>query len=146
MPPPVGSNWELFMENQVLHGPEEIDLCTCEPGDRLVVVTKHTRYELEWLEGGGIILRPNRADRPSGLVTRIGCAFRRSGIVVPDVVFRGGQLDFCTMDGRVHHRTTIVASHTLVRQGEAASPGATGPGGAASLQSAGMTAPTPPAR
>lgn len=125
MPPPVGSNWELFMENQVLHGPEEVDLCALEPGDRLTVVTKHTSYEFEWLEGGAIILRTNRADRPSGLVTRIGCAFRRSGIVVPDVVFRGGKLDFCTMDGRVHHRTTIVATHTLVRQGGAGTPGET---------------------
>jgi len=125
MPPPVGSNWELFMENQVLHGPEEVDLCTLEPGDRLTVVTKHTSYEFEWLEGGGIILRTNRPDRPSGMVTRIGCAFRRSGIMVPDVVFRGGKLDFCTMDGQVHHRTTIVATHTLVRQGGAGRPGET---------------------
>ena len=122
MPPPVGANWEIFMENQVLHGPDEVDLSTLEPGDRLAVVTKHTRYEFEWLEGGAIYLRTNRDDRPSGLVTQIGCAFRRSGLVVPNVVFRGGKLDFCTMGGLVHHRTTIIASHHLVRQGESPDP------------------------
>ncbi len=115
MPPPIGNTWEMFMENQVRHGPEEIDLSTLEPGDRLVVITKHTRYEFEWLEGGGVLLSSNRADRPSGLVTQAGCVFRRSGIVVPNVVFRGGKLDFFTMDGKVHHRTTIITSHTLHR-------------------------------
>ena len=119
MPPPVGSNWEMFMENQVLHGPDEVDLTTLEPGDRLEVITKHTRYVFEWLEGGGVFLHTNRADRPSGLVTQTGCAFRRSGIVVPNVVFRGGKLDFSSMDGKVHHRTTIIASHTVVRRDEA---------------------------
>lgn len=115
MPPPIGNTWEMFMENQVRHGPEEIDLSTLESGDRLVVITKHTRYEFEWLDGGGVLLSSNRADRPSGLVTRAGCVFRRSGIVVPNVVFRGGKLDFFTMDGKVHHRTTIITSHTLHR-------------------------------
>ena len=90
-----------------------------EPGDRLEVITKHTRYVFEWLEGGGVFLHTNRADRPSGLVTETGCAFRRSGIVVPNVVFRGGKLDFSSLDGKVHHRTTIIASHTLVRQSDA---------------------------
>ena len=119
MPPPVGSNWEMFEQNQVLHGPDEVDLTTLEPGDRLEVITKHTRYVFEWLEGGGVFLHTNRADRPSGLVTETGCAFRRSGIVVPNVVFRGGKLDFSSLDGKVHHRTTIIASHTLVRQSDA---------------------------
>lgn len=109
------------MENQVLHGPEEVDLTTLEPGDRLAVITKHTRYEFEWLEGGGILLRTNRPDRPSGQVTQAGCAFRRSGIVVPNVVFRGGKLDFCSMGGKVHHRTTIIASHTLIRREDGSS-------------------------
>lgn len=103
------------MENQVRHGPEEIDLSTLQAGDRLEVITKHTRYELEWLGGGGVHLSSNRADRPSGLVTQAGCVFRRSGIVVPNVVFRGGKFDFYMMDGKVHHRTTIITSHTLHR-------------------------------
>ena len=119
MPPPVGRNWEMFMENQVLHGPEEIDLTTVQPGDQLVVVTKNTRYEFEWLEGGSVLLRTDRTDRPCGLVILKGCAFRRSGIVVPNVVFRGGKLELSTMEGRVHHRTTVIASHTLIRQGDA---------------------------
>jgi hypothetical protein len=116
MPPPIGNNWELFMENQVLHGPEEIDLTTLEAGDQLTVITKHTRYAFEWLEGGGLFLRTSRTDRPSGLVTRPGCAFRRSGIVVPNVVFRGGLLDYFTLGGQVHHRTTVITSHTLLRR------------------------------
>jgi hypothetical protein len=120
MPPPVGNTWEMFMENQVLHGPEEIDLATLEPGDRLEVITKHTRYLFEWLEGGSVLLSTDWTDRPTGLVTQLGCVFRKSGIVVPNVVFRGGKLDFSTMDGKVHHRTTVIASHTLRRAGVSA--------------------------
>lgn len=123
MPPPVGDTWEMFMENQVLHGPDEVDLTTLVTGDRLTVITKHTRYEFEWLEGGAVYLQTNRTDRPSGLVTETGCAFHRSGIVVPNVVFRGGKLDFCSMGGKVHHRTTIIASHTLVRRSDACAAG-----------------------
>lgn len=108
------------MENQVLHGPEEIDLTEIEPGDRLIVVTKNTRYEFEWLEGGSVLLRTDRTDRPRGLVTLIGCAFRRSGIKVPNVVFRGGKLQLSTMEGRVHHWTTPIVSHTLIHQEAAA--------------------------
>ena len=115
MPPPIGNTWEMFMENQVLHGPEEIDLSTLESGDRLEVITKHTRYIFEWLEGGSVLLSTDRTDRPSGLVTQTGCVFRKSGIVVPNVIFRGGKLDFSTMDGKVHHRTTVIVSHRLRR-------------------------------
>ena len=116
MPPPVGSNWEIFLEEQVLHGPGEVDLKTMQPGDRLDVVTKNTRYEFEWGEDGCAMLRTDRADRPWGLVMVTGCVFRRSGIAVPKVVFGGGMLEFVSMNGQVRHRTTGIVSLTLVRR------------------------------
>lgn len=117
MPPPVGRNWEIFLEEQVRHGPNELDLGTLQAGDQLVVVTKNTRYEFDWLEGGGVLLRSNRSDRPWGQVSVTGCLFRRSGILAPGVVFRGGKLQFLTMDGQVKHQTTVISEYKLIRQG-----------------------------
>lgn len=117
MPPPVGSNWELFIAEQILHGPDEIDLKIRQPGDQLKVMTKNTRYEFDWLEDGGVLLQTDRSDRPWGLVTLTGCAFRRSGIVVPGVAFRGGKLQFLSLQGQVCHGTTIITSLVLVRPG-----------------------------
>jgi hypothetical protein len=116
MPPPPGRNWEMFVESHVLHGPEEADLKTLGAGDRLTVVTKNTRYEFEWLEGGGVLLQTDRSDRPWGQVSLTGCLFRRSGILAPGVVFKGGKLQFLTMEGQVKHETTAITSFTLVRQ------------------------------
>lgn len=118
MPPPLGRTWEMFDEAQVLHGPDEVDFKTMQPGDQLVVVTKNTRYQFDWQEAGGVLLQSNRPDRPWGQVTLTGCIFRRSGILAPDVVFRGGKLQYLTMDGRVEHRTTPIVALTVARQSE----------------------------
>ena len=116
MPPPVGSTWEMFIAEQVRHGPGEVELKTVQPGDQLEVVTKNTRYEFEWRDDGSIILRTDRTDRPWGPVTLVGSAFPQSGIVAPGVVFRGGKLEYVTMDGKVRHRTTVITALTLVRR------------------------------
>lgn len=115
MPPPLGTNWEMFMEGQVLHGPGEIELRQMRPGDLLEVGTKNTHYEFEWREDGRVLLRTDHANRPWGLVKVKGCVFHRSGISVPGVVFRGGKLDYVSMEGQVNHRTTIIASLNWVR-------------------------------
>jgi hypothetical protein len=120
MPPPVGRNWEIFLEEQVRHGQDELDLRTLRPGDQLVIVTKNTRYEFDWLEGG-VLLRSNRSDRPWGLVSVTGCLFRRSGVLAPGVVFRGGKLQFLTMDGQVKHQTTVISEYKLIPQAVAGS-------------------------
>ena len=115
MPPPVGSNWEMFLAEQLAHGPAEVDLRTLQPGDRLVVGTKNTSYEFEWREDGSVHLSTDRADRPWGVVTVAGCVFRRSGVFAPGVVFHGGKLEFISTKGQVRHRTTLICSLTLAR-------------------------------
>ncbi len=115
MPPPVGSTWEMFVAEQVQHGPAEVDLRTLRPGDRLEVVTKNTRYEFDWRDDGCVLLQTNRTDRPWGPVTLTGCAFRRSGILASHVVFLGGKLEFLSLNERVRHRTTVIVSYNLIR-------------------------------
>ncbi len=115
MPPPVGSNWELFLQEQLAHGPAELDLNMVRPGDRLVVGTKNTRYEFEWRDDGTVHLSTDRADRPWGMVTIVGCAFRQSGVVARGVIFRGGKLEFLSTEGKVCHRTTVINTVALVR-------------------------------
>jgi hypothetical protein len=116
MPPPVGNNWEMFLEEQMAAGSSEVDLKTLVAGDRLVVGTKNTRYEFEWREDGAAQLSTDRADRPWGVVTIAGCAFRRSGVLAPGVLFRGGKLEYVSTNGQVRHRTTVISSLTLVRR------------------------------
>ena len=123
MPPPVGRTWEMFGEEQVLHGPDELAFGLLQPGDQLVVVTTNTRYEFDWLEGGGVLLKTDRTDRPFGQVTLTGCAFRRSGAVAPGVVFRGGRLIFLSMNGQLQHKTALITSVTLSRPVAASAPG-----------------------
>lgn len=118
MLPPIGGNWEMIVDKRLLHAPDEVDLKTLGPGDRLIVATRNTRYEFEWLEGGSVLLRTDRTDRPWGQVSLTGCLFRRSGILAPDVVFKGGKLQFLSMDGQVKHQTTVISSFTVIRQTE----------------------------
>jgi hypothetical protein len=122
MPPPLGRNWEMFVDKRLLHAPDELDLKTLRPGDRLAVATRNTQYEFEWLEGGAVLLRTDRADRPWGQVSLTGCVFRRSGILAPGVIFKGGKLQFLSMDGQVKHQTTLISSFTLIRQAEQSDP------------------------
>jgi hypothetical protein len=115
MPPPVGNTWEMFLQEQLAHGPAELDLKMVRPGDRLVIGTKNTRYEFEWHDDGTVQLTTDRADRPWGIVTIAGCAFRESGVVARGVVFRGGKLEYLSSEGKVSHRTTVINSLTLIR-------------------------------
>jgi hypothetical protein len=118
MPPPSGRNWETFIEEHVLRGPDEVDIKTLQPGDKLVVMTKNTRYEFDWAEGGGILLRTDRPDRPWGPVTITGCALRRSGILNEGVIFRGGKIQFSSGDNLAKHQTTVIVSMALFREGK----------------------------
>jgi hypothetical protein len=118
MPPPSGTNWDVFLEGKHAEGPAEMDLKTLQPGDRLLVGTKNTRYEFEWREEGNARLSTDRVDRPWGLVTVAGCVFPGSGVLAPGVVFRGGKLEFVSTNGQVRHRTTVINLLTLVRVGQ----------------------------
>jgi hypothetical protein len=108
----------VFLEGKHGGGPAELDLKTLQPGDRLLVGTRNTRYEFEWREEGRAQLSTDRADRPWGLVTVAGGVFPGSGVLAPGVVFRGGKLEFVSTNGQVRHRTTIINLLTLVRAGQ----------------------------
>jgi hypothetical protein len=114
MPPPVGATWEMFIEEQMAHGPAELDLNMIRPGDRLMLGTKNTRYTFEWRDDGTVHMSTDRTDRPWGMVTLVGCAFRQSGVVARGVVFRGGRLEYLSTAEQVRHRTTTINSVALV--------------------------------
>lgn len=105
----------MFLQEQLAHGPAELDLNMVRPGDRLVLGTKNTRYEFEWRDDGTVHMSTDRADRPWGMVTLVGCAFRQSGVVARGVVFRGGKLEYLSTAAQVRHRTTTINSVALVR-------------------------------
>jgi hypothetical protein len=104
----------MFVEHRRPRDPSEIELRLLRPGDRIVIGTKNTRYELEWHGDGKGILTTDRADRPWGPVTVAGCAFRRSGALARDVLFSGGKMEYVSTDGQVRHRTTTITTLKVV--------------------------------
>jgi hypothetical protein len=118
MPPPAGSDWEKFLRERRAHDVAEVDLTTLAPGDRLVVDTRNTRYELQWGDGDTVVLSTNRADRAGGNVRVQGCAFGRSSTIKPGVLFCGGNLEYVSADGRTRNRTTSIRALALLRREE----------------------------
>jgi hypothetical protein len=116
MPPSGGSDWEKFLKERNAHDLPEVNLSTLRPGDRLVVETRNTRYELEWGEGDTALLRTNRPDRAGGPVQVQGCAFGRSSTIKPGVLFCGGNLEYVSDQGRTRSRTTSIRGLALVRR------------------------------
>jgi hypothetical protein len=116
LPPPAGSDWEKFLQEHNAHGVLEVDLTTLHPGDRLVVDTRNTRYELVWGDGDTVQLSTNRADRVGGPVRVMGCAFGRSSTIKPGVLFCGGNLEYVADEGRTRNRTTSIRALALIRK------------------------------
>lgn len=111
-----GSDWENFLREHSALGLPEITLVTLKPGDRLMVETLHTRYGLEWGEGGAVELITNRNDRPRGPVRVQGCTFGQSSSIKPGQLFCGGNLEYVSDNGRMVHRTTAIRSLVLLRR------------------------------
>ena len=116
LPPPNGSDWEKFLKERNAHDLPEVNLATLNPGDRLVVETRNTRYELLWGEDDAVLLSSNRPDRPGGQVRVQGCAFGRSSTIKPGVLFCGGNLEYVSGEGRTRNRTTTIRALALVRR------------------------------
>jgi hypothetical protein len=104
---PDPSDWlEALHDRQ--NGGGEFDLTQLQPGDLLWVVTRRTVYRLMLLEGRDALLETSRADRPSGRVRIMGCAFGGSSSIKPDRLFCGGSLEFTFHGGNMVHTTTAI--------------------------------------
>lgn len=117
IPPPEGGDWQRFLKDKNAQGLPEVELATLNPGDRLVVETRNTRYELLWLDCDVVNLTTNRADRRSGKVRVQGCAFGRSSTIKPGVLFCGGNLEYVSHDGQTRNRTTTIRGLAILRSG-----------------------------
>jgi hypothetical protein len=111
---PDGGDWEKFLAERQAQGAPAIDLKTLRAGDRVVVETKNTRYELLWRDDGTAELSTNRPDRAPGLVAVQGCGFGRVGPVKAGVLFCGGSLEYHSLDGNLRFRTTTVKALAMI--------------------------------
>ncbi|HEY4302751.1 MAG TPA: hypothetical protein VGM73_17915 [Candidatus Didemnitutus sp.] len=117
MPAPDGGDWQRFLKQRNAQSVPEVQLATMNAGDRLVVETRNTRYELLWLEGDEVMMTTNRADRHGGSIRVQGCAFGRSSTIKPGVLFCGGNLEYVSRDGQTRNRTTTIHGLALMRRG-----------------------------
>jgi hypothetical protein len=88
------SDWESFVQSRSDVVLEELDLHSVRPGDTVRVVTDHTDYVFEIVEGPEAELRCSRPDRPTGRVRIAGCGFAFSTTFKPGRLFCGGRLEF----------------------------------------------------
>lgn len=88
------SDWESFVQSHSDDISEELDLDSVRPGDTLRVVTDHTDYVFEIVEGSEAELHTSRPDRPTGRVRIAGCGFAFSTTFKPRRLFCGGRLEF----------------------------------------------------
>src|SRR5260221_287762 len=87
------SDWESFVQSHSDEISEELDLDCVRPGDTLHVVTDHTDYVFEIVQGSEAELHCSRPDRPTGRVRIAGCGFGFSTTFKPRRLFSGGHLD-----------------------------------------------------
>ena len=64
LPPPPGKDWQQFLDEYKSGPHPAVDLTTLKAGDRVIVETKNTRYELVWQLDGTVGLTTNRPNRP----------------------------------------------------------------------------------
>ena len=116
------ADWETFVARH--SGRAEFDLGSVRPGDTLRVVTDHTDYVFEIVEGTEAQLWCSRPDRPTGRVRISGCGFAFSTTFKPGRLFCGGRLEFTFVrnDIPARYRTTsinaIVHSHRGDQDGD----------------------------
>jgi len=116
LPAPNGGDWQDFLKDRRAHGVLELDLTKVGPGDRVVVETRNTRYELLWQTGTDVLLTTNRTDRAGGAVRVQGCGFGRSSTIKPNFLFCGGNLEYVSHDGRTRNRTTTIRALAIIRR------------------------------
>lgn len=109
-------DWISFLASASVTAGDELDLTGLEPGDILLVQTRHTLYALQIVRGRDAILRCDRPDRPSGAARIAGCTFGASSSIKPDRLFCDGNLELTLDAGRLTHRTTAIREIRLVRR------------------------------
>lgn len=109
-------DWLEHLKEHTTREHAELDLTQLQPGDIVRVITGHTIYQLEIVEGRRAQLTTSRKDRPSGLVQIHGCTFGMSSTIKPDALFCGGNLEFTFDDGKFVHTTTSIRGLQLVRK------------------------------
>jgi hypothetical protein len=84
------------------------------------VVTDHTDYVFEIVEGAEAQLRCSRPDRPTGRVRISGCGFAFSTTFKPGRLFCGGRLEFTFLrnDIPARYRTTSINAIVHSHRGE----------------------------
>lgn len=102
-------DWLTFLKEQAGKSCPEVNLRHVRPRDRLLIVTRNTRYLLEMLEAREAIVSTDRMDRPAGKVRIMGCTFGLSSTIKPDHLFCGGSLEFTFDAGKMRHTTSTVA-------------------------------------
>jgi hypothetical protein len=112
------ADWETFVARH--SGRAEFDLGLVQPGDTLRVVTDHTDYVFEIVEGAEAQLRCSRPDRPTGRVRISGCGFAFSTTFKPGRLFCGGRLEFTFLrnDIPARYRTTSINAIVHSHRGE----------------------------
>src|ERR1700737_1343404 len=97
-----------------------LDLDSVRPGDTLRVVTDHTDYVFDIVEGSEAELWCSRPDRPTGRVRISGCGFAFSTTFKPGRLFCGGRLEFTFVrnDIPARYRTTSINAIVHSHRGE----------------------------
>jgi hypothetical protein len=101
---------------------DQFDLRELQSGDKLRVVTEHTKYDFAMLEGRNADLTCSRPDRPHAQVKIMGCTFGQSSSIKPNHLFCGGNLEFTyQLEGLpMTHRTTAIKAIYLCKTPTAA--------------------------
>jgi hypothetical protein len=102
------TDWETFVLRSA--GQAEFDLGCVQPGDTLRIITDHTDYVFEILQGTEAQLHCSRPDRPTGRVRISGCGFAFSTTFKPGRLFCGGRLEFTFLRNQApaRYRTTAI--------------------------------------
>ncbi len=103
-----------FLEETAKSIGDELELSQINPGDRLIVRTRNTRYLFAMSSAHTATLTSNRPDRPSGQVQINGCVFGGSSLIKPDHLFCGGNLEIAYEKGGRKFTTSPVEAILLV--------------------------------
>ncbi|HEY5078717.1 MAG TPA: hypothetical protein VII43_02675 [Opitutaceae bacterium] len=95
---------------------DELDLGSLQDGDRLLIRTKNTSYLFAMTGPHAAMLKPNRADRPSGPVRIQGCIYGQSKMIKPGHLFCGGGLEIRFDEDKNTVITTAIEAIQLLRR------------------------------
>lgn len=99
-----------YLKSSVERLGDHFDLQQLAARDELKVVTGHTEYVFNIVDGRTADLTSSRFDRPRARVKILGCTFGESSSIKPDHLFCGGNLEFTYKRNGVlvTHKTTAI--------------------------------------